>query len=287
MVIQFTIGDVRLTTATLLLVVWIQFACLTYLSVFWVQRLHKSDTTTSNNGISRKNIANCISFSKINQDSDLNNAIDEQTKNKREINVESFFHITNKFYENAEYNNKLIKEFKQFSQFMVHEFSSENLLFVINIIQFKQFLIENNYTDETFWDKYTFNYNLKDFINPTKYMQSLIELHNNEKRRNINSNERSNYDVLIPFLKIIFETFIVAAKAPFEVNISHTLRCTTSDHFKNIIKVNNVDSEDTILSKSTFTDEILPDLIAICNECMLLVQFSWIRYVAKKHAHAQ
>ena len=38
---------------------------------------------------------------------------------------------------------------------------------------------------------------------------------------------------------------------------------------------------DLLLSHKTLLNDILPDLIAIGNECMSLIEFSWIRYAAK------
>ena len=145
-----------------------------------------------------------------------------------DINLYSFFHITNKFYENAKYNSKIIQEFKLFDQYMVHEFSIENLLFLINIIQFKQFLILNNDTNESYWTTYKFEYDLKDFINSTKSIVELIE-----------GSKTKKYNALILFLDKIFFTFIQANATPFEVNISHNLRNRLTTHIRSTIDDNN------------------------------------------------
>ena len=205
----------------------------------------------------------------------------------------SFFNIGNKFYHDADYNTRIIKESKQFSQFMVHEFSSENLLFVINIIQFKQFLIENNYTDEIFWKNYRFCCDLKDFINPTNSIEKLIRRHekwvensNCENKSSLGADpelQTSKWEIVIPFLRVIFYKFINMHKAPFEVNIPYLMREKATKHFQSIVGGDELNHNSPQLDEAMLLNCILPDLIAICKECMSMVEFSWMRYSPKRN----
>ena len=106
-----------------------------------------------------------------------NSIIGDLAGDRIKLTYLSFFNITNKFYEDAEYNKLVINEFKKFCTFMMHEFSNENLLFVINLIQFKQFLIGNKYIDQEYWDKMRFRYQINDFINPTRNIKHLCKLY--------------------------------------------------------------------------------------------------------------
>ena len=147
-------------------------AYLSYLNVIWVQNLHIDDVYDN----STKNDTYHVGIS-IQRSSNLGG------HDSDDINLYSFSHITNKFYENAKYTGQLIQEFKLFVQFMVHEFSIENLLFLFNIIQLKQ-------SNESYWTSYKFEYSTKSIV-------ELIE----------NSKTKKKYNALIPFLDKIFFTF--------------------------------------------------------------------------------
>ena len=259
-ILQVIIGDISLTRAVTHLTGWLSLAYLAYLNVIWVQNLHVGDVYDNSKQNDTYHVGINIQRSTNLCDNDSD-----------DINLYSFFHITNKFYENAKYNSKIIQEFKLFVQFMVHEFSIENLLFLINVIQFKQFLILNNYTNESYWETYKFDYDLKDFINSTKSIVELIE----------NSKTKKKYNALIPFLDKIFFTFIQANAAPFEVNISDNLRSRVTSHIADIIDDNNDSHDQTRLTEAILLHDILPDLIVVSSECMSMIEFSWMRYSVK------
>lgn len=260
----------------------VTFGSFTYLSFIWVQQLHKQQQ----------------------QEQTLQQDLQSDSIDT-EINLQSFFIITSKFYHDVDYNRMIIQEFKQFAQFVVHELSSENLLFMINIIQFKQFLIKNNYTHQTFWKQHHFNYDLKDFIHPTKSIQQLVthyqkyiekfedkivlqvdQIQLNLDNDHCNNKHVHELNLLVPFLKTIFDKFIAQNKAPFEINISYKLRDRATKHLAAIINcdTNNLDTNlDTlVLSNDMLLNDILPDLITICAYCMSVIKFSWHRYTAKK-----
>ena len=224
-----------------------------------------------------------------------------QKKNMEErISVYSFFCVSDRFYTDANYNQQIISEFRQFTEFMVHEFSSENLLFLVNFVQFKQFLIQNYFTNESYWVRYRFEYDIKDFINPTKSIENLGKLydkHMNKQAKqltnidNMLEHKHQNCNVLVPFLKKLFYKFIKVSTAPFEVNISYLLRNQTTQHFQSILASNvtinsrtiNDKKTPTILSQAMLLNDILPDLISISDECMSLIEFSWMRYAEKRN----
>ena len=273
--VHLVLKDGIITRALMMITIWSLFASFTYYSFIKVEKLHKTQIPLSRDIIQ----SSSVDDNNIDGDND-------------EISLYSFFNISNKFYQDAKYNQRLTTKFEQFTKFIIHEFSSENLLFVINIIQFKQFLIEYNYTTKEYWKQQRFEYQLNDFINPTRYIQKLIVLHN-DSNSSISVN-RDNYDSLIPFLKIVFCQFIIVNKAPFEVNISHILRTRTTNHFENVLSTNlmdfgvensNTDTErgcESKLTEAVLLNEILPDLMAICDECMQMILFSWIRYTSKQ-----
>ena len=318
-------GQTVLPQLFMVLLMVVTFGSFTYLSFVWVQRLHKKQQHQQQQqrlpitGTTRGMFAMKICCFVCNQtpstfgvSSDQINCTEKKQRElansdgTEKIGLLSFFVINNKFYRDAEYNHKVIQEFKQFAEFMVHEFSSENLLFVINIIQFKQFLIKNNYTDAIFWKQCGFDYDLKDFIHPTNLIEQLIACHekyiqqfkhnyknvNVRKEKEVEEQEEVSqigvdFNVLVSFLKSIFYKFIVANKAPFEVNISYNLRDRATKNLSNIINSDKNDlnsnlGDNYVLSSEMLLNNILPDLIAICGECMCMTEFSWIRYTAKK-----
>ena len=107
-------------------------------------------------------------------------------------------------------------------QHLISEFASENLLFIVYLIQFQTFLFEINYINH-------FNDNIdktKDVLFtsqwklPQNVPKSVIFDSSHINSNNINEH---NFRIFLIF-EIMFKKFLEESRAPLEINISHKNR---------------------------------------------------------------
>lgn len=97
----------------------------------------------------------------------------------------------------------------------------------------------------------------------------------NNDNDNDNGDNNNNYHIFLPFFRELFEQFIENGKAPLELNISFDLRNDVTRHLKYVFKNND------LMNEEYFFDTIWNDLVSVAMVCLDLMEFSFIRYVAR------
>ena len=142
-----------------------------------------------------------------------------------------------------EYSN-VNKEFRLFRDHCIRELTMENLLFWIHFIQFTQFLVEYHFIDEN--DNIFVNYRCNHYIENLQFIQQLKDNVDNSDK------ECVDYNLLIPFYKSLFNYFIEANKATFEINIGYEVRNKLTNYYEIV-------SDDSYqLTKDFFMNNIWP-----------------------------
>ena len=168
--------------------------------------------------------------------------------------------------------------FESFMEHLNQEFASENLLFIVYLIQFQMFLFEIKYL----------NY-FTDELNDTKdiFIIKNWKLPQNVPKSDIfdaqsSSGNNNNDDRVGEIFEIIYEKFIVRNYAPLEVNISHQNRLQIAQYYASL-KI-NPDETVTMQNLTNANDfiEIWKRLRVAGLEIWRLIGFTEVRYVRPK-----
>ena len=184
--------------------------------------------------------------------------------------------------------------FESFIQHLVSEFATENLLFIVYLIQFQMFLIEINFlpqnNDQDVTSKRLY-FIQREWNLPQNVPQSVVFKPKKEKI-NLKSKNGDNENIvavippteewqdyteqMINIFVIIFEKFIDNGRAPLEINVSDRTRAAASVHYNNLSS-----SYSNTGPRLTGKQELLgmwQSLRTAGIECWRLLSFSLSRY---------